>query len=141
MLHKTKFIISRAGDKINAREFFSASSTDEKKEMNMLKRIKHTMVKFIPAEETAIKGNDFESLCKSVISKLGESFVGIPCRLKVIKNGNYSKVAPYMPFLELQSVKVSNLKMSDKEYEGTQATSLQDFSDDGEIAIPDEIDL
>ena len=137
--NKNNIIISKAGSTISKREFFSKSKTDSKKLKNMLSRLKHIMTKFMPEEEAIVKGKDFKALCLSIVKKLDAHKEGKKVRIKVTKNGKYSNIPNYMPFIESMTVKGSKLQMSSKEYEGEEASNLDDLDMGAEIEIPDDL--
>lgn len=123
-----EIVISRVGDTITHREFYSKSSTDKKKNENMMKRIKHIMVKFMPASEASVEGKSFKDLCTAIIKKLEGKFEGKAVKLKVIANisngKSYSTIPYYMPFIENQEKAPTSLKLSAKEKEGDKPTNL-----------------
>lgn len=130
-------VISRPGESIDVREFFSASKTDAAKQQKMLGRIKHILVKFMKPEEVIVSGKSFKELSENVIKLVGDKYKDTELRLKVIKNGKYSQVPKYMPFLERADLTATKLQLSAKEEQGDKPTNIADLDLAGEIQMPD----
>lgn len=133
-----KVIISRKGDTITKREFFTESKMTPAKVENLMKRIKHIMVKFMDASDALVSGgNSFEALAKGVIAKLEGKTDDVQCKLKVVANGVYSNIPNYVPFLELQATSASILSISAKETTKDSPTSSSALADlDVDMDIP-----
>jgi len=77
----------------------------EEKKLNQIVRLKHIATKFITEDEFDFESNDFESFCKTIISKLKGKFEGKKVRVKVIySNKNFTTLPKYVPFIESMNV-------------------------------------
>lgn len=83
---------------------------------NLSSRVKHIMSKYIPEKDTLITGvTTFEQFSNAVVSKLGNSYVDVKVRLKLIFNSkDYPTFPKYPNFIELQTDAASALKINPK---------------------------
>jgi hypothetical protein len=68
------------------------------KELNQMSRIKQICMCFIPEEKFVFQANTFEDFAKKIIELLGNTYVGIKLRVKVVYSGNYTSLPNYWKF-------------------------------------------
>lgn len=86
----------------------------ESKQNNQMIRLKHIATKFIPEDQFIIEvmDNNFEKFCKQYLSLLGNKYVGIKVRIKVVySDKNYTSLPRYVPFIERMDVEKSTLEI------------------------------
>jgi hypothetical protein len=68
------------------------------KELNQMSRIKQICMCFIPEEKFVFQANTFEEFAKKIIEALGNSYIGVKIRVKVVYSGNYTSLPNYWKF-------------------------------------------
>lgn len=86
------------GEKLSYTQYKPVGNDPEKvleKELNQMSRIKKICVCFIPKEKFVFQSNTFEEYAKKIIETLGNSYVGVKLRVKVVYSGNYATLPNY----------------------------------------------
>jgi len=89
------------GEKLVYTQWKPGGSDPEKvteKELNQMSRIKQICMCFIPEEKFVFQSNTFEDFAKKIINLLGNSYVGVKLRVKVVYSGNYTSLPNYWKF-------------------------------------------
>ena len=82
------------------------------KQANQIKRIKHIITKFISEDVFVIEADSFKEFCESTIRLLGNSYVGVKVRLKVVYSfNNYTSLPNYVPFIEKMEIPKEESKL------------------------------
>jgi len=68
------------------------------KELNQMSRIKQLCMCFVPKEKFVFQSNTFEEFARKIISILGDSYIGVDLRVKVVYSGNYTSLPNYWKF-------------------------------------------
>jgi len=68
------------------------------RELNQMSRIKKIALNFVSKEAFVFKAHDFESFAKKVIEVIGNSYVGVKLRVKVVYSGKYTGLPTYWKF-------------------------------------------
>jgi hypothetical protein len=67
-------------------------------------RIKHVLSCFIPKDKCVFRAKDFKEFADGVIKMLGETYVDVPCRVKIVykKNSQYTTFPnrAFKPFIQ-----------------------------------------
>jgi hypothetical protein len=68
------------------------------KELNQMSRIKQLCMCFVPKEKFVFQSNTFEEFAKKIIEILGNTYIGVKLRVKVVYSGNYTSLPNYWKF-------------------------------------------
>ena len=102
---------------------------DEKKLVNMAKRIKHILTKFIPEEQAVLHGNSYEEFANGVIKLLGNNNVGKSVSIKLVYNDkNNLQFTKYLGFIAKEAKDLS-IGKNEKVTKTTAAPSDMDAVD------------
>lgn len=81
-------------------------------------RIKHILTKFVPEDKINLSGSTMEEFSAAIIKCLGNSYVGVKVRLKLVFNTKDYLSFPKMNFIELMSVPASSSRLKiDPQYD------------------------
>lgn len=86
----------------------------ESKQNNQMIRLKHIATKYIKEDDFVIEvmNDDFKEFCNQYIKLLGNKYVDIKVRIKVVYSDNgFTSLPRYVPFIERMDVNKSNLEI------------------------------
>lgn len=98
------YFVGEDGSKLSHTEWkptLRADDTSEKlaeKELNQMSRIKQIVLNFISEDKFVFQANSFADFANKVVSLLGNTFVGVKLRLKVVYSGKYTSLPSYWKF-------------------------------------------
>ena len=85
----------------------------EKKLQSQMKRVKHILTKFMEEDKIIINATSFDDFAKTVITLLGNSYVGKKLRVKTVYSyNNYVSIPKYVPFVETMDVNPTKLNIT-----------------------------
>ena len=106
-------------------------------------RIKHILGCFIPKDKCVFRANSFEEFANGVIELLGQSYVSIPVRIKIVykKNSKYTTFPnrAFKPFI--QPMSAPNKLVVDPKWDNVTPTEPDSSSDEwssSAAAVPEE---
>ena len=106
---------SSEGSKLNHFEWPIDTNNEgwEKKLQSQMKRVKHILTKFMEEDKIIINADSFDSFAKTVITLLGNSYVGKKLRVKTVYSyNNYVSIPKYVPFVETMDMDPTKLKIT-----------------------------
>ena len=106
---------SNEGSKLNHFEWPIDTNNEgwEKKLQSQMKRVKHILTKFMEEDKIIITADSFENFGKTVITLLGNSYVGKKLRVKTVYSyNNYVSIPKYVPFVEQMDTNPSKLNIT-----------------------------
>ena len=106
---------STEGSKLNHFEWPIDTNNEgwEKKLQSQMKRVKHIMTKFMDEEKIIINATSFDDFAKTVITLLGNTYVGKKLRVKTVYSyNNYVSIPKYVPFVETMDVNPTKLNIT-----------------------------
>ena len=110
-----KFEFSNEGSKLSHFEWpiDTANEGWEKKLQSQMKRVKHILTKFMDEGKIIINADSFDSFAKTVITLLGNTYVGKKLRVKTVYSyNNYVSIPKYVPFVETMDTDPTKLNIS-----------------------------
>ena len=85
----------------------------EKKLQSQMKRVKHILTKFMEEDKIIINATSFDDFAKTVITLLGNSYVGKKLRVKTVYSyNNYVSIPKYVPFVETMDTNPTKLNIT-----------------------------
>tara|TARA_R100000664_G_C2736549_1_gene125877 strand:- start:358 stop:921 length:564 start_codon:yes stop_codon:yes gene_type:complete len=106
---------SSEGSKLNHFEWpiDTANEGWEKKLQSQMKRVKHIMTKFMDEEKIVINADSFDNFAKTVITLLGNTYLGKKLRVKTVYSyNNYVSIPKYVPFVETMDTDPTKLNIT-----------------------------
>jgi hypothetical protein len=102
------YFVGPKGEKLSHTEWkpkATANNTPEQlaeKELNQMSRIKKIALNFLTKNEFVFSAHTFEAFANKVVNLLGDTFVGVKLRIKVVYSGKYTSLPNYwkFPFIE-----------------------------------------
>ena len=110
-----KFEFSNEGSKLSHFEWPIDTNNEgwEKKLQSQMKRVKHILTKFMDEGKIIINADSFDSFAKTVITLLGNTYVGKKLRVKTVYSyNNYVSIPKYVPFVETMDTDPTKLNIS-----------------------------
>tara|TARA_R110000744_G_scaffold207019_3_gene325610 strand:- start:800 stop:1366 length:567 start_codon:yes stop_codon:yes gene_type:complete len=106
---------SEAGSNLNHFEWpiDTANEGWEKKLQSQMKRVKHILTKFMNEDKIVINATSFDDFAKTVITLLGNTYIGKKLRVKTVYSyNNYVSIPKYVPFVETMDTDPTKLNIS-----------------------------
>ena len=86
----------------------------ENKRKNQMIRLKHIATKFIKEDDFIIEimNDDFKEFCSQYLKLLGNKYVGVKVRIKVVySDKNFTSLPKYVPFIERMDTEKTTLEI------------------------------
>jgi hypothetical protein len=125
------------GDKTVNRRYYQPKMggfvTDEaelKKAVNKFNKVLANLARKFLGEDYVAQGNSFESVCKKVISDIGDKYKGVKLRAVVVLNtNNFPTLRGYAPVWELMTVDAKDSKLKIQTYDKVSQTDSSPDND------------
>ena len=105
---------------------------------NMLIRVKHICITFIPKDQFNVRGSNFSELCANIAQVMENvNTEAVPVRLKVVYDyKDYNALPNYAPFIEAMGVANTALRIT--QYDKLQKTANTSTQ---QVQATDDVDL